>query len=166
MVVQDPLEFDLILRRDYVYSMRAIVSTLFRVIYFPHNGRVVTIDQLSFVGTELTINPMASLNDSYIQAVSLLLQVNYVVLSLMPSVADEDEPLTISSVSYDLDMVVDMVISLIGSLEFDLLTPVTTLNMVSFQCVFLLSSEYLLEAMTKFCPFTWCPFRALSSWKP
>jgi hypothetical protein len=49
MVVQDPLDFALLLGRDYVYAMKAIVSTLFCVISFPHNGRVVTIDQLSFI---------------------------------------------------------------------------------------------------------------------
>jgi hypothetical protein len=38
MVVQDPLDFSLLLGQDYVYAMKAIVSTLFRVIYFPHNG--------------------------------------------------------------------------------------------------------------------------------
>jgi hypothetical protein len=50
MVVQDPLDFALLLGEDYVYSMKAIVSTLFRVISFPHDGRIVTIDQLSFIG--------------------------------------------------------------------------------------------------------------------
>jgi hypothetical protein len=49
MVVQDPLDFALLLGRDYVYAMKAIVSTLFRVISFPHDGRVVTVDQLSFI---------------------------------------------------------------------------------------------------------------------
>jgi hypothetical protein len=46
MVVQDPLDFTLLLGQDYVYAMKALVSTLFCVIYFPHNGRIVTIDQL------------------------------------------------------------------------------------------------------------------------
>jgi hypothetical protein len=68
--------------------------------------------------------------------------------------------------SDDLDTVVGMVISSIGLLEPDLFTPVTTLDMVSFQSVFLPSSEDLLESMTKFCPLTWCPSRALSSWNP
>jgi hypothetical protein len=49
MVVQDPLDFSLLLGRYYVYAMKAIVSTLFRVIYFPHDGLVVTVDQLSFI---------------------------------------------------------------------------------------------------------------------
>jgi hypothetical protein len=49
MVVQDPLDFSLLLGRDYVYAMKSIVSTLFCVISFPHDGRVVTVDQLSFI---------------------------------------------------------------------------------------------------------------------
>jgi hypothetical protein len=44
MVVQDPLDFNLLLGCDYVYAMKAILSTLFHVISFPHNGRMVTID--------------------------------------------------------------------------------------------------------------------------
>jgi hypothetical protein len=65
MVVQDPLDFDLLLGRDYVYAMVAIVSTLFFVISFPHDGIIVTIDQLSFVGPDLITNPINSLNGSY-----------------------------------------------------------------------------------------------------
>jgi hypothetical protein len=49
MVVQDPLDFSLLLGRDYVYAMKAIVSTLFRVISFPHGGQVVSFDHLSFI---------------------------------------------------------------------------------------------------------------------
>jgi hypothetical protein len=150
MVVQDPLDFSLLLGRDYVYAMKAIVSTLFRVISFPHDGRVVTVDQLSFIDPAW----IASLNGSCMQTVSPPPQVNYVALSPMASTSD------------DLDPVVDMVISSIGLLEPDLLTPVTTLDMVSFQSVFLPSSEDLLEAMTEFCPLTWCHSRALSSWNP
>jgi hypothetical protein len=71
-----------------------------------------------------------------------------------------------ASTSADLDPVVDMVISSIGLLESDLFSPVTTLDMVSFLSVFLPSSEDLLEAMTKFCPLTWCHSGAFSSWNP
>jgi hypothetical protein len=154
MVVQDPLDFSLLLGRDYVYAMKAIMSTLFRVIYFPHDGRIVTIDQLSFFGPNLT--SMTSLHDSYMHMVSPLPQVNYVALSPMPSAVDDN----------DLDLVVDMVISSVGLLEPDLLTPIATLDMCSFQSVFLPSSEDLLEAMIEFCPLTWCPSKTLSSWKP
>jgi hypothetical protein len=148
MVVQDPLDFALLLGRDYVYAMKAIVSTLFRVIYFPHDGRVVTIDQLSFIDPTW----IASMNG--LKMVSPPPQVNYVALSPMASTSDDLEP------------VVDMVISSIGLLEHDLFTPVATLHMCSFQSVFLLSSEDLLEAMTEFRPLTWCASIALSSWNP
>jgi hypothetical protein len=108
--------------------MKAIVSTIFCVIYFPHDGRIVTIGQLSFIGPHLTIISMTSLNSSYMPPP----QVNYVALSPMPLADGEDQPLTVSSISYDLDLVVDMVISLIGLLEPDLLTHVTAFDMCSF----------------------------------
>ena len=154
MVVQDPLDFDLLLGKDYVYAMKSIVSTIFHMISFPYNGRMVTIDQLSFIGPDMTINPMTPLHGSYMQSISPLPRVNYVALSPMTSTSD------------DLDMVVDMVISSVGLLEPDLLTPIMDLDMVSFQSDFLPSSEDLLEAMTDFCHFTWYPSRELSSWKP
>jgi hypothetical protein len=150
MVVQEPLDFSLLLGRDYFYAMKAIVPTLFHVISFPHDGRVVTVDQLSFIDPAC----IASLNGSYMHTVSPPPQVNYVAL------------LPMASNSNDLDPVVDMVTSLIGLLEPDLFTPVATLDMVSFQSVFLPSSEDLLEAMTEFCPFTQCHSGALSSWNP
>jgi hypothetical protein len=98
MVVQDPLDFSLLLGRDYVYAMKAIVSTLFHVISFPHDGRIVTIDQLSFIGPDW----VTSLSGSYMQTVSPPPHVNYVALSPMTSTSD------------DLDPVVDMVISSVG----------------------------------------------------
>ena len=42
MVVQGPLDFNL-LGHDYVYAMKAVVSTLFRVMHFPHDGKIVVI---------------------------------------------------------------------------------------------------------------------------
>jgi hypothetical protein len=47
IVVQGPLDFNMLLGRDYVYAMNVVVSTLFRVMHFPHNGSIVTIDQLA-----------------------------------------------------------------------------------------------------------------------
>jgi hypothetical protein len=68
----------------------------------------------------------------------------------MPSATDKDELLTVRSISYDLDPVVDMVISLVELLETHILTHIATLDMCSFQSVFLPSSEDLLEAMIAF----------------
>ena len=49
MVIEDPLEFNMLLRCDYVYAMQVVVSTFFRVMYFNHGKEIVTIDQLDFL---------------------------------------------------------------------------------------------------------------------
>jgi hypothetical protein len=51
-VFDTPLDYNLLLGRSWVDPMRAVVSTLFRVLRFPHQGKVVTIDQLSFFNTD------------------------------------------------------------------------------------------------------------------
>jgi hypothetical protein len=76
----------------------------------------MTINQLSFISTDW----ITSLNGSYMTTVSPPPHVNYVALSPM------------TSTSYDLDLVVDMVISSVGLLEPDLLTPDESLDMCSF----------------------------------
>ena len=57
MAVQGPLDSNLLLGCDYVYAMKAVVSTLFRVMHFPHDGNIVTIDQLSFVKPDYHVTP-------------------------------------------------------------------------------------------------------------
>jgi hypothetical protein len=47
-VVDAPLDYNLLLGWNWTYSMQAMVSTVFWVLLFPHEGRIVTIDQLSF----------------------------------------------------------------------------------------------------------------------
>jgi hypothetical protein len=47
-VVDAPLDYNLLLGRSWTYSMHAVVATVFWVLLFPHEGRIVTIDQLSF----------------------------------------------------------------------------------------------------------------------
>ena len=57
MVVQDPSDFNLLLGHDYVYTMKVVVSTLFRVMHFPHDGNIMTIYHLSFVTPNHRIIP-------------------------------------------------------------------------------------------------------------
>jgi hypothetical protein len=47
-VVDAPIDYNLLLGRSWTYAMQAVVATIFRVLLFPHEGRIVTIDQLSF----------------------------------------------------------------------------------------------------------------------
>jgi hypothetical protein len=48
IVVNGPLDFNMLLGHDYVYAMNVVVSMLFQVMHFPHNGSIVNIDQLSY----------------------------------------------------------------------------------------------------------------------
>jgi hypothetical protein len=47
-VVDAPIDYNLLLGRSWTYPMQAVVATIFRALLFPHEGHIVTIDQLSF----------------------------------------------------------------------------------------------------------------------
>lgn len=106
MVVQVPLDFNLLLGSDYVYITGALFSSLFCVMCFPHEGRIITIDKLSFVSPNLTPNKPTSLNGPFVQVVSPPLKINYVATFSMPSSID--------------DIIGDVAHNLLGELEFDL----------------------------------------------
>jgi hypothetical protein len=76
MVVQGPLDFNFFLGWDYVYSMEVVVSTLFQVMHFPHDGNIVTLHHISFVSINhsLNIDHTISLNFPYMKGVSPLPQ--------------------------------------------------------------------------------------------
>jgi hypothetical protein len=43
-----PLDYNLLLGRSWTYAMHAVVTTVFWVLLFPHEGQIMSIDQLSF----------------------------------------------------------------------------------------------------------------------
>jgi hypothetical protein len=47
-VVDAPINYNLLLGRSWTYAMQAVVATVFHILLFPHEGWIVTIDQLSF----------------------------------------------------------------------------------------------------------------------
>jgi hypothetical protein len=47
-VVDAPLNYNILLGRNWTYAMTTIVSSGFHILCFPHEGNIVTIDQLSF----------------------------------------------------------------------------------------------------------------------
>ena len=88
MVVPGPLYYNLLLGRDYVYNMGAIVSTLFQVICFPHEGEIVPVDYLSFPGPNIAPSQPSSLNSPFIPMVSSSPRVNYVATYSIPTLND------------------------------------------------------------------------------
>jgi hypothetical protein len=51
-VFDAPLDYNLLLGHKWIDSMHTVVSTLFCVVCFPHQGKVVTIDQLAFFNSD------------------------------------------------------------------------------------------------------------------
>ena len=60
-VVDAPLDYNLLLGRNWIYSMQAVASSLFRVVCFPFNGKIVMIDQMSFKNPSVTASSGASI---------------------------------------------------------------------------------------------------------
>lgn len=47
-MVDAPIDYNILLERSWKYAMIAIVSSVFQVFQFLHEGKITTIDQLSF----------------------------------------------------------------------------------------------------------------------
>jgi hypothetical protein len=58
-VIDAQLDYNIFLGRTYMYAMKAVASSVFRTIMFPHNGKIVTIDQV----THYEPNPSTSLDN-------------------------------------------------------------------------------------------------------
>jgi hypothetical protein len=59
-VVDVPLDYNLLLGCNWTYAMVVFISFVFRTLCFPHDGKIMTIDQLSFVYA----SPNASIGSS------------------------------------------------------------------------------------------------------
>ena len=53
-VVDSPLDYNILLGRNWFYVMTTIASTVFRTLQFPHMGNIVTIDQLDYCTSDVT----------------------------------------------------------------------------------------------------------------
>ena len=47
-MIDSPLDYNLLLGRSWTYTMCDIPSTILRFVVFLHEGKLVTVDQLSF----------------------------------------------------------------------------------------------------------------------
>ena len=47
-VVNAQLDYNLLLGRSYMYAVRSVASTVFCLMMFPHKGKIVMVDQLTY----------------------------------------------------------------------------------------------------------------------
>jgi hypothetical protein len=45
--IDAPLNYNILFGHSYMYAMKAVVSYVFQTMMFPHNGKIITIDQVS-----------------------------------------------------------------------------------------------------------------------
>ena len=57
-LVDAPLDYNLLLGRNWFYAMKVVASTVFRIAQFPFQGKIIIVDQLDF------ITPSAITNDA------------------------------------------------------------------------------------------------------
>jgi len=101
MVVDSPLDFNILLGCDYVYAMNVEVSSLFRVMCFPHKRNIVTIDKLAYDNYHPNSNLLQN-TPWFVPSVevdSTPPRVNYVALNPQCSIASEKDHLTYYSPS-------------------------------------------------------------------
>ena len=53
-VVDSPLDYNILLGRNWFYAMTVVASTVFRTLQFPHLGKIVTINQLDYCTSDVT----------------------------------------------------------------------------------------------------------------
>ena len=109
MVIEYPLDFNMLLGHDYVYAMQAVVSTLFRVMYFNHGEEIVTIDQLNFLDPypNPTTDQVLPLLIPSVSIDTTPSQVSYVPSCPLHSIATKKQPLFSCLPSQDLVPAVD-----------------------------------------------------------
>jgi hypothetical protein len=119
IVVQGPLYFNMLLGHDYVYAMKVVVSTLFRVMHFPHNGSIVTIDQLASDNhhPNSALFQATPLHVPSVRVDSTPPWVNYVASYPRCSIASEKEPMKSCFPSRDLVSTIDPLVYPMGAWE-------------------------------------------------
>ena len=56
-----PLDYNLLLGRNWMYSMQAVASSIFHIVSFPFNENIVTTDQKTFKNPFVTASSGASI---------------------------------------------------------------------------------------------------------
>jgi hypothetical protein len=117
IVVQGSLDFNMFFGRDYVYAMRVVVPTLFRVMHFPCNGSIVTIDQLASDNhhPNLALVQTTPLYVPSVRVDSTPPRVNYVASYPRCLIASKQEPVQSCFPSRGLESAIDPLVYPMGA---------------------------------------------------
>lgn len=64
-VIEAPLDYNILLGRSYMYPMSIFTSIVFRNMCFPHEGKIITIDQLAYYKSALVTSPKSIISSMF-----------------------------------------------------------------------------------------------------
>ena len=108
-VVDAPLDYDLLLGKNWFYAMNVVASTVFRTIQFPHLGRIVTIDKLDFCTPDVTIStnnniPMLGQSPPPYQSIGVDMLKDLSLMGIFPSTPPNTDTVIVNMISsFDYD---------------------------------------------------------------
>jgi hypothetical protein len=88
-VVDAPLEYNLLFKCTWFYEMNVVISLVFRALRFPHQVKIITIDQLvlytPYLGSNVGSNvPFVSDTTQYVFNISAGMFKNTLIMGIFP----------------------------------------------------------------------------------
>ena len=109
-MVDAPSDYNLLLGRNWFYAMNAVASTVFRMIQFPHLGRInVTIDQIDFCMPDVTTSmankiPMLGQSPPPYQSIGVGMLKDSSLMGIFPSTPPSMDTATVHMIaSFDIE---------------------------------------------------------------
>ena len=109
-MVDAPLDYNLLLGRNWFYAMSAVTSTVFQMVQFPHLGRNVTIDELVFVTPDVTTSmanniPMLGQSPPPYQSIGVGMLKDSSLMGIFPSTPPSTDTATVHMIaSFDIEL--------------------------------------------------------------
>ena len=103
-VVDAPLDYNLLLGRNWFYAMTVVASIVFRTVQFLHRGRIVTIDQLDFCTPDVTTSmdnniPMLGQSPPPYQSIGVGMLKDSSLMGIFPSTPPRMDTMTIHMIA-------------------------------------------------------------------
>ena len=99
-----PLDYNLLLGRNWFYGMTTVASTVFRTVQFPHLGRIITIYQLDFYTPDVTNSttnniPMLGQSPPPYQSIGVGMLKDSSLMGIFPSTSPSTDTVTMHMIA-------------------------------------------------------------------
>ena len=103
-VIDAPLDYNILLGRNWFYAMTDFSSTVFQTLQFPHMGKIVTIDQLDYCTSDVTTPtennmPMLGQSPPPYRSIGVGMLKDSTLMGVFPSAPPSTKTVTINMIS-------------------------------------------------------------------